>query len=170
LFFNPQFFPIPKPTSLSKNRFWGKLEPLFFLRFHLILGSYKTTVDFGGICCKVFLFQYILKDINMRILVLTLIMSFLSHSAFGAAEGASSCNRGDIPSICSMPENIESFILEYLSLKDLCCCARPTYRFFEKAANQVFSTKYGESQVVIRPPSLTTPPDEREGAEEERQR
>ena len=115
----------------------------------------------------------------MRILVLTLMLVFfLSHSAFGDSdsEGASSCSRGDSPSICSVPENIEALILEYLSLKDLCCRARLTHRSFEKAANQVFSLKYGKpggrthEQIVIRPPSITTPPKEREGAEEERQR
>jgi hypothetical protein len=137
-----------------------------------------VTLDFGRICCKIFSSDKFLKILDMRVLVLTLMMSFLSHSAFGTSkpEGASSCNRGDIPSICSMPENIESLILEYLSLKDLCCRARLVNCSFEKAANQVFSMRYGEprgrtlEKVVIRPLSLTTPPNDREGAEEERQR
>ena len=53
LLFNPQFFPIPKPISPSKNRLKGKLEPRFFLVhtylnfFCSILAGYKKAYDFG---------------------------------------------------------------------------------------------------------------------------
>jgi Leucine-rich repeat (LRR) protein len=70
----------------------------------------------------VFLFQYILKDIDMRILVLTLMMSFLSHSAFGAAEGggAEECTQTQEEGTTfeTFPEEIRQLTTTFLSLKD----------------------------------------------------
>jgi hypothetical protein len=81
----------------------------------------------------------------MKILVLTLVMSFLSHGAFGASssEGLSSSEKRKLYSIDSIPEHIESSILQYLSPEDL-CRARLTHYSFEQAANQLFSLKYKE--------------------------